>query len=294
GASINCINFKPNLIDTDEDGIYDIWEENGIDIDGDGSPELVWEDLGTDFNDNPITPDPERKDILVEVDYFDCSVEDGDCDGSNHTHKPKAIALEKIVQSFNDSPVVNPNGNTGVNLWVLIDQELPHKNACTFSDDCFDEIKADNFGFPGDSDAEKEAKRQVFRYNLWVHDKEEGNSSGGKAERGGNDFINSLGSWIAQEGTTDDQASSFMHELGHSLNLGHGGTDNINCKPNYFSVMNYMWGVQGLDPFGTYDYSRKKLPTLHESNLIEPLGVQSTFPKTYFGPPTNIDGVETG
>lgn len=30
-----------------------------------------------------------------------------------------------------------------------------------------------------------------------------------------------------------------MHELGHTLNLKHGGIDHINCKPNYLSIMSY-------------------------------------------------------
>ena len=49
-------------------------------------------------------------------------------------------------------------------------------------------------------------------------------------------------------GTDDEQAGTFMHELGHNLNLAHGGAStlavgssnyNMNCKPNYLSVMNY-------------------------------------------------------
>ncbi len=31
-----------------------------------------------------------------------------------------------------------------------------------------------------------------------------------------------------------------MHELGHNLGLRHGGMDDLNCKPNYLSVMNYF------------------------------------------------------
>ena len=37
----------------------------------------------------------------------------------------------------------------------------------------------------------------------------------------------------------DFQAEVFMHEIGHSLGLLHGGGDGIECKPNYLSVMNY-------------------------------------------------------
>jgi hypothetical protein len=34
-------------------------------------------------------------------------------------------------------------------------------------------------------------------------------------------------------------AGSIAHELGHTLGLHHGGLEDLNCKPNYPSVMNY-------------------------------------------------------
>jgi hypothetical protein len=37
----------------------------------------------------------------------------------------------------------------------------------------------------------------------------------------------------------EELASVFMHELGHTLGLGHGGLDDIQGKPNYPSIMNY-------------------------------------------------------
>lgn len=51
---------------------------------------------------------------------------------------------------------------------------------------------------------------------------------GGMGERGGNDFVD-----------FNHNADTLMHELGHNLNLGHGGDEERNCKPNYVSIMNY-------------------------------------------------------
>jgi hypothetical protein len=83
------------------------------------------------------------------------------------------------------------------------------------------------------------------------------------------------------------QAGTLMHELGHNLNLDHGGKDDINCKPNYLSVMNYAF--QFPDPIANrpLDYSRSLLTTLKEKNLNESLGItQSTPPglMTVYGP----------
>ncbi|HEY1248527.1 MAG TPA: hypothetical protein VGE97_06045, partial [Nitrososphaera sp.] len=89
--------------------------------------------------------------------------------------------------------------------------------------------------------------------------------SSGVAEVLGNDFVISLGcGWGAFDTSPRSiaqQAGTFMHELGHNLGLHHGGAATIkvgsrttadfkmNCKPNYFSVMNYArqmpWDLAG-------------------------------------------------
>ena len=138
------------------------------------------------------------------------------------------------------------------------------------------------------------AKRLVFRYNLWVKDKAADNTSSGEAEgeagQTGNDFIVSLGSWA---GSREEQAGTFMHELGHTMGLGHGGGDNTNCKPNYLSIMSYAFQVTGLQPTGQFDYSRTVLPTagsLVENSLDETIGIQDSAFVTFYGPPADVDG----
>ena len=84
-----------------------------------------------------------------------------------------------------------------------------------------------------------------------------------------------------QRGSTDQQAGTVMHELGHNLGLRHGGGDNINCKPNYLSVMNYSRQLPDFLTNRPLDYSRGLLPTLSEtSGLSETLGIGtlSSFP----------------
>ncbi len=89
------------------------------------------------------------------------------------------------------------------------------------------------------------------------------------------------------------EAGAFMHELGHNLGLEHGGGDEANYKPNYLSVMNYLYegGIPRADSIGsnvpdpalTYlDYSEQVLPTggntpgaLDTTDLNEPAGLGS-------------------
>ena len=75
----------------------------------------------------------------------------------------------------------------------------------------------------------------------------------------------------------DKVAVTYMHELGHNLSLQHGGEDDINFKPNYISIMNYLFraygGLIGKTGSAACDYSHYKLPDLNEGKLMESDGV---------------------
>ena len=178
-------------------------------------------------------------------------------------------------------------------------------------------------------------RRGVFRYAVFAHQLMSSEDimpevTGGLACGGINsagiptscdDFIVSLGGWsrpgpdIDGDGVSDytipilpgpsglpvdgqipDHTGVFMHELGHTLALDHGGGDETNFKPNYLSVMNYhfLWrGVQydfdgdgmtdtvgrdydqnGFDDPSRFTYSTEALPTLDENALVEEDGIQ--------------------
>ena len=66
-----------------------------------------------------------------------------------------------------------------------------------------------------------------------------------------------------------------MHEIGHNLGLRHGGNVDVNCKPNYLSVMSYSFQFANLVGTRPLDYSRSVLGTLDESHLNEGYGVSA-------------------
>jgi len=77
-----------------------------------------------------------------------------------------------------------------------------------------------------------------------------------------------------------------MHELGHNLGLLHGGFEHLGYKPNYLSVMNYFFQLDGLiidGVDGHYDYSRFNLTTLNENDLNEGLGLSGTPEAANYG-----------
>jgi hypothetical protein len=242
--------------DTDKDGIPDNWEINGIDINKDNEIDLNLPMLGADW---------EHKDIFVEIDYMGSSW--------GHDHRPHASAINDVVQAFRNAPVNNPDNVQGINLHVIIDEELEHVDEITF-DQFRTQIKTENFG----SEEERSnsdtiiAKKMVFHYCLFAHN-QTGSGSSGYGEIEGNDFMVSLGGFNSSTGTINQQSATFMHELGHNLGLDHGGNEEINFKPNYISIMNYLFQ---LDTYGTgrpLDFSIGDKITLTESSLNEYIGI---------------------
>lgn len=92
-----------------------------------------------------------------------------------------------------------------------------------------------------------------------------------------------------------------MHELGHTLDLEHGGGDGVNYKPNYLSVMNYLFQTRGIPPsdpdgplVGRLDYSRSVLATLVEGSLDENVGIGDGTDSTRFFCPGDLPNIPTG
>jgi hypothetical protein len=125
------------------------------------------------------------------------------------------------------------------------------------------------------------AKAKAFRYCLVINHVV-GHAYGGMAELGGDDFVVCLGGFLQPE----TEAVIFMHELGHTLGLHHGGGDEVNGKPNYPSIMNYVLAYRDTwnQAFWRLDYSRFALPTLNEAALNEQQPVGQIYYANYVMP----------
>ncbi len=275
------------VVDADGDGLLDSWEaqDGGMDVNHDGVVDLRLWDLGAR---------PDHKDVFIEVDAGTVPLSD--------------TAVSQVLFAFENAPVENPDGSTGIHLHIQQDEVgLPLPEAVSIAGhfpEGFAATKAARFGTAAErADANSiailNAKAQAFRYCIMYDGIRFVGNSGyiGLAEITGNDFVVNLLDPIFHDGfrDIDDQASTFMHELGHTLGLRHGGALDVmdvggprsyQGKPNYPSIMNYAlthpmrWNRR----FWTLDFCREELGTLREDSLDESAGIRSTLYQAYSMP----------
>ncbi len=215
---------------------------------------------------------PTHKDILLEYDWFD----DGNECGA-HSHRPTAGAVQRVTDAFAASDVANPDGVPGVHVIHDYGQGGPFTGGNWIAD--ADGVLTGFFDaeYQGYRSANFAADRQgYFHYVLMPHRHDTSSGSSGFAEIVGDDMIVSL---YCSHGDVS-VGNTIMHELGHNLGLHHGGAgDATNYKPNYNSVMNYLYQFSGVDTNctppgdGLLDYSRHDHIDLDEHALSEAAGI---------------------
>jgi sugar lactone lactonase YvrE len=116
-------------------------------------------------------------------------------------------------------------------------------------------------------------------------------SISGYSDLGGADSAISLGLWETAPNQDMSKranviAGTLFHEIGHTLGLSHGGlyydtpgsyipTFDVNCKPNYQSIMNYLFQLDGLGPNATVAFSNQQLDGLPQTGPAATLSLGS-------------------
>ncbi len=285
GLQTQCSAVIDVKVDSDGDGLPDDWERSGYTYNG------------TFVNLPAMDADPNHKDIFVQVSYLE---KRGFLGFFGHNHRFRQGAIDIVVNAFAQVPnslfaIPNPDGRDGITLHIQpdstpIDEDGSNENLGTMTlprmsqyIDCtgttrmtnqsdydwtaFDAIKRARFN---------EAMSLSHHYVIFGHRFDAQGHSGISRGTPSSDLLVTLGGFTGSEGTDWDQAGTFMHELGHNLGLHHGGGDDCNYKPNYLSIMNYLFQLTGLQrngARGNFDYSRFVLPQLNEANLNENVGL---------------------
>ncbi len=353
-SSNDCLSWgaiitSTNVLDSDFDGLLDVWETSGLyfnpGVRNDGvvnqtttAPAVFGPCTASNLStclDLPLMgAKPTVPDIFIQVDWMASS----GLSVPNHSHIPQYAALNMVGtvfqshginmhfdvgnnyqgQSFivptayakggnvvQESSVLCIAGSTTCNFWPQSEQYsvLGWKAG-------FGSIKDGDTAFPsppgpvgGLQPLFPLNRKDSVHYALFAHaiaastplSAPEAGSISGVGDLPGGDFMVTLGLWrsdnpaVDQIGTVLQEAGTIMHELGHNLDLHHGGWNNTPiCMPDYPSVMNYLYQVAGLtDSKGTehIDYSYGlELPMSENflSSLI-PMGLQG-YKVRYYGP----------
>ena len=275
GLSANCM--VTVMADSDDDGLPDEWEINGADVDGDGKIDIPLNLMGA----NPYKPD-----IYVETDWMvrPETVHKFSSLSSNNSWyvtKPKVSfapnenVLKKIYTVFNNHNVnihidAGPDSRDYVTgkLWGSLSggNEILYQEVLSLGNDMDNWYKLVNDNFDS-------TRKKVFRHCIFLEKYDYGNGTGSSGISNGipgECFI--VAAWVREKGDTA-VAGTFMHELGHTIGLRHGGNNHENNKPNYLSIMNYLFQISGLVGTNAINYSEYELPTIDENELNENRGI---------------------
>lgn len=163
--------------------------------------------------------DPLRKNIFIEIDRL------------NDTQKVNQRELSKLKRMFAQSPIQNPDGSTGITVYVRTD----NKNTTDVLDT--DTISLQKYRFTYHRPSINKTRYYGF-YHVLITDESIYESD---QVNGVTDY--SLDGMLVTSDPTHEEASIIAHELGHQLGLTHNTYSGIDSHKksweSYPSVMNY-------------------------------------------------------
>ena len=252
--------------DIDNDGIPDEWEKNGLDIDKDGTIDVDLKAMGAVVG---------QRDLFVEIDIM-------------NELKISQQSLDIVAEQFKDHDIylhidAGPDSVdyiTGKKWGSLSKSDrIPYSKITTLYDTYINEKgkeEIENFNAWDDLTNKyfSNERRSVFRHCMFINSFDTKGTSGISRGIPEQSFvITSHGFGNRDDDNTRAIAGTFMHELGHTLGLKHGGSDHSNFKPNDLSIMNYLYQFSGLYGTDEINYSEYVLPEIKENEVDESKGI---------------------
>ncbi len=261
--------------DFDGDGLPNKWETDGVDIDGDGVVDLPLDQWGAD---------PEVPDVFVEVDWMVRPATKGFLGFNKQEEKsfaPSEKTIKIVYESFKKQGVhlhvdVGPESIDFVTgkKWGKKSggNEIPYKENFDLGNTPYTYEYWDN---EVTKQFDQDIRGKVFRHVMFINKYNNCGSTG--IARGIPDqfFIVALLADGYAPLNERQIAGTFMHELGHTLGLKHGGNNDsrTSFKPNHLSIMNYAFQMSGLVGTNEITYSSYDLMDLQEDQLDEKKGI---------------------
>ncbi len=255
---------SPTVVDSDEDGLHD----------GDevlGTP--------TGLNLHALGARPQRRDLIVEVDWLtDVTAPARTPCSSVSDLRMSAATVQIATAAMAAFPVSTPLGGSGINLIVDRGQGgaftggtgVPDADGrYTAYEGKYYEMAPERLGYVHYAMSAVDFLANFVGY-----------ITGGSAPKPGSHL--NIGNGCGA-GLTDFQvAAVLVHELGHNIDLGHGGHDHVNDKHNYQSLMNYRYayaadvncdGVGDPLPTPQLRWSGEVLAPIDETAVRETRGI---------------------
>lgn len=235
-------------------------QDSAVDSDGDGLPD-VWEREGVTLSDGTVMPlnewgaDPERPDLFLQLNWMNSQWQQAGCDAADAdadvcaqmsvaNYRPSRDILQQLVDRF-DQYGVNLHIDAGDTYTNIAHYPTRHGGQTEPYAPYYFEGTIPGMKLVDNIDTLLGARSAVFRVGVIGDQMQRGHWGTGLSLVADNSF------YVAKHDRmhSDEQLrNTIMHELGHTLGLNHNGSMKFanevpqsDYLPNYYSVMNYLY-----------------------------------------------------